>query len=172
MDSEKYNAITFVISRYDTYFNLANIKASLLITTNAVLLGVAISSYIALLEKYPLIAGSWYIKSGMTASIALIIISCFFSLKVIFSFLSSGNRTADYHSLVFFGSVCEMKRKTFITKFKEQTASELLTDLSEQAHILSCGLHEKYKNLNRSTIFCGLSILLPSSMSILIYWVT
>ncbi len=51
MSDSKNDTIRFVISRYDAYFNLANIKASLLVTTNGVLLGVAITAFISLYEK-------------------------------------------------------------------------------------------------------------------------
>jgi len=170
MGDSKNETIRFVISRYDAYFNLANVKASLLVTTNGVLLGVAITAFISLYEKSSHLEWITQIKVLLSLSVLFILLSSYNSLKVIFSYLKTGNRCADYHSFIFFGSVREIERNTYVEKFGSLSDQELLNDLIEQAHILAVGLSKKYLNLNYSTIYTGISVLLICIVGLVLYW--
>jgi hypothetical protein len=170
MEEKRNEILRFIISRFDHYFNLANIKASLLLTINGVLIGVAFSTYLNLFNKAIRPGLKTCVQIGFSMSVILVLISAYFALKVIFAFLKSGKRSLDYHSLVFFGSIQEIEREIFVKKFQETSLDEINKDLIEQAHVLSSGLYKKYKHLNIAVVLTGLGFLFSVLTGIVIYW--
>ena len=170
MEINKEELARFSITRMDGYFNVSNVKASLLITTNAVIMGTSVTSYLSLIDNVSLPSVIPYIKFGLSLTVILAIISTVFSLQVIFSYLKSGSRTLKYHSLIFFGSISQLDEETYIEEFSKASDEDHLNDILRQVYVLSRGLESKFKNVNRSVVFSGLSILMLAISGMLIYW--
>ena len=143
------------LSRFDSYFNLANVKASFIIPTNAIFIGI----YSNYLDKVSISTLSKINIILVIICIVLLIISLFSSLLVILAFLKSGNNS-KYKSLLFFGSISEMSKDDFISQVKSTDEAKLETDYLEQIYLLSKSLKEKYSLLNISIATLCISIIL------------
>lgn len=74
-------------------------------------------------------------------TIGIFVILTFFALKVVFSFLKSGNVQSEYRSFIYFGSIKEMKKEEFVNAFKASSADELRDDALQQIYLLSSVLY-------------------------------
>ncbi|MFW6046938.1 MAG: hypothetical protein ACOCP4_04025 [Candidatus Woesearchaeota archaeon] len=101
------------LKRIDGYFNLANVKASLLTSASSVFLGIIFGNQnsILIFFKDKGLEGYYpYFSSGIIISTS---ISAILSLWVIIAFLKFGNKTASYHSCLYFGSIKNMELCAF-----------------------------------------------------------
>ena len=126
-----------ILTRLDNQFGIANIKASLLVTTKAVLVATAFD----LVKKVQNIEKSIAFDFVSLLTIGIFVILTFFALKVVFSFLKSGNVQSEYRSFIYFGSIKEMKKEEFVNAFKASSADELRDDALQQIYLLSSVLY-------------------------------
>jgi Family of unknown function (DUF5706) len=160
-----------LLVRLDSYFTLASVKAALILPANAVLLAVTSAGLYQVLSSSSTSAVvTLPVKVALTAMLASALISTVFALFVVVAFLKSGNRSGDYVSLVFFGSVRSMERQTYCKKFSACDQSDLTDDILQQVHLLSDALHNKYVFLNWSVLFCALGYLLLGIAAVLMLW--
>lgn len=152
-----------VLSRIDFYIDTTNSKASFLIAFNTFILGSIIFGYDTLFKSYNILSAFPFsillhfsaivIIGGCTASIL-------FTLRSIQPFLKSGNTTEEYHSLLYFGSIKELKPGVYKEKVENLTQDTLDDDLIRQTHVLSTGLKNKFDNIGKS-IICIKIIIIP-----------
>lgn len=156
MEMEK--TLINILKRIDNYINLANVKATLLLSTNAIFISIILSQYSDISVK-PFIVLNVDIFNYLFFSVILFSsISLIFSLGVIFAFLKIGNKE-KYNSILFFGSIANMELVQFKSKISKIKKMEVDEDLIIQIHLLSRNLRNKYIKLNASCIFLGLAIL-------------
>ncbi|MEZ9473396.1 Pycsar system effector family protein [Vibrio lentus] len=167
IDLAQFVVSRFVVSRFDGFFNNSNVKASLLIPANALIIGTAISVFMSISEKALISSPE---RVVLTLAIFLSLIATFFSLKVVFSFLDSGNKMFKYHSMIYFGSISSFSEDDFVERVKNTKEDDIEEDLARQMHVLSRGLTRKFENVNKSVIFTGLSFLSLASLGLLIIW--
>ena len=148
----------YILTRFDGYFNLANLKASLIIPSNAVLLGVALSGFFGMTTPSGAPPHSVVVRIMVSVSIVLLLISTGCALTVVFSFLKPGSRTLDCHSLIFFGSIRRVQRETFVEKFESASESDMSRDALEQIRLLADALHKKFVWQNAAVVTTGLGI--------------
>jgi len=157
----------FAVNRFDGFFNNSNVKASLLIPANALIIGTAISIFMTISEKSPI---SYLEKAALTLAIVLSLIATYYSLRVVFSFLESGNKMFKYHSLVYFGSITSFTEDEFVERVRKTKEEDIEEDLARQMHVLSSGLTTKFRNVNKSVVFTGLSFLALATLGLLVIW--
>jgi hypothetical protein len=157
----------FAVNRFDGFFNNSNVKASLLIPANALIIGTAISIFMTMSEKSSISCSE---KIALTLAIFLSLIATFYSLRVVFSFLDSGNKMFKYHSLIYFGSISSFSEDDFVERVKKTKEEDIEEDLARQMHVLSCGLTKKFENVNKSVIFTGLSFFALATLGLLVIW--
>lgn len=147
------------LQRLDTYFNLATVKASLIIPANAVLIGLTMGNQ----EDYSkLLAGtswSWltnvtFIGIMLTAGISTVL-----SMLVVKAFLRGGETPGGYSSLIYFGSIKKMTVEAFIEKVEAVSEKDFIEDLARQVHLLSNSLTTKFQLTNWSIYFLALAII-------------
>lgn len=158
--NSKINSVYNTLKRIDSYFNLANVKASLLASTNAVFLGIVLGNQSELSTLFTNNGLEVYYPYFSSGVLVFTSISTIFSLSVIFAFLKSGNKESTYKSCIYFGSIKNMKLDDFRKKIKKSSEEDYLEDLTRQVHLLSKALHKKYILLNISCLFFSFSILL------------
>jgi hypothetical protein len=143
-----------LLTRLDSYFALASVKAALILPADAVLLAVTAAGVYQLRSSATTVALGLPVKLALVATLASALASVAFALLVTAAFLKSGNRTGDYASMVFFGSIKSMERHTFTRTFAESDTENFADDVLQQVHLLSAALHDKYVLLNWSAVFC------------------
>lgn len=139
--------------------NLVNVQASLVLLTNFILLGILMSNYE---EIQRFIQNSVAERSNMNFKMVIVLflsISTLCSLKIIFAFLGSGNIAANHYSLIFFGSIADMKLDEYIERGNNMNEEKYIRDLHIQIHRLSKELGSKYRYFNISCICLLIAIL-------------
>lgn len=143
----RYDFLKSSITRYDGYYNLAAVKASLLLTSNAIFLAPALG------EKGQLLVIA---ESGAAARVLIVIAalaslsSMAFAALVIASFLTGRGRHDDRRSLAFSESVAATPLDEYAKGIAELSETELLADLSRLAHLLASSLASKFRYVNIS----------------------
>ena len=170
MSEDRKSWEQYILTRFDGYFNLANLKASLIIPSNAVLLGVALSGFSGLIANSGPQPQSITVRIMVSISIGLLLLSSGCALSVVFSFLKPGSRNLDYHSLIFFGSIRKVQRETFIERFDNASESDLSHDALEQIRLLSDALHKKFVWQNAAVVTTGLGIAFLSIAALVACW--
>jgi len=148
------------LERIDKYIHLANIKASLVLPANAILLGFLLDNketYLKILEDTSL---SWFTLISYVAVLFSIVISILFSIFVVIAYLKSDSKSGDYYSLLYFGSIGEMELNTFLKKISEITEESFIDDLGRQIYLLSKELKKKFCRVNWSLSFLSFSFIL------------
>lgn len=151
------------LKRFDSYISAAHTKANYLISFNTFILGTLIIKYNDLLkncqiwEKYSL----WGLMliAAICAFIALIF--CFYGSNI---YLCSNNESGKYHSLLFFGSINDLKEETYIENINKLNDNKIDNDLSKQTYSLAKGCYRKYKSLKKAHWITLWGVLLPSGL--------
>jgi len=162
MPKQQISFITdILLKRFDTYITEINNKFGFIIAFNTFILGTlviklqdvsALFSHPKILNLLPFII--FTIFFGITCSL-------FFAFKAIIPSLDSGNKNAEYHSLIFFGSIAQMEQKTFISKIENQSEDTLFEDLIFQSHCLAICAHKKHMLIKYSIYSTFYGVLLP-----------
>ena len=140
----RYDFLKTSIARYDSYYHLAAVKASLLLTSNAVLLAPALGQRGRLHE---LLAGGGIAAGLIVASALLSLLSVGFAAAVLASTLTRRD-AIHYHSLMFTESVAESTADAHERGIRRLTENRIIDDLSHLAHLLAGGITPKYRYIN------------------------
>jgi len=158
----RYDFLKASIVRYDGYYNLAAVKASLLLTSNAIFLAPALGEKGQLLG---VMAGSSGSRILIVASALASLVSIAFAALVIASFLTGRKWHHEQRSLAFSESVAATNIEDYAKGVAEMSEAQLLADLSRLAHLLASGLSSKFRYVNISlatlvvAILCALAAL-------------
>ena len=153
--------LALTLDRIDRYINIANIKASLVVTGAGLLLvflGETRDSYLQLLPRPGL---SWIAPLSFILTVSSLVLAAFYALKTLLSFLHSGERPGEYRSLIFFGSIADMSPEAYINKIQEFDRDSLVVDFARQIHLLSGAVRQKFQAANYSFLFLFLGISIP-----------
>ena len=149
-NSERIEQLRFVINRFDHFAEGANSKGNFLLAFCGFLFGFIATNF----QRFVEINGSSFEKLTSILLIITLVLGLSSIILIILAvspFLKNNNSSKEnYHSLIFFNSIVEMKEKEFTKKVKKQTQKVLLEDLSKQTHIISKGLKSKYSKIKWS----------------------
>jgi hypothetical protein len=137
---KKIEVARYIISRFDQYYANVNAKGNFYLTLNSFIIGFIITGYSFLRDKIIFNAAITWLLIG-AALIAFIAICAI--LFAVHPFLKSGN-SKKYSSLIFFGSISQMKENEFADDFNQATVDTLLADFSSQIYQLAEGLNKKF----------------------------
>lgn len=143
---ERYDFLKTAIARYDGYYNLAAVKASLLLTSNAVLLAPGLGEQGQFLR---VVGDSGMPRTLMFAAAALSLLSIVCAAWVMASTLARHpSREAD--SLMFSESVAAMDEDAYVAAVAQADHAVVLDGLARLAHRLAAGISRKFRLINLS----------------------
>jgi hypothetical protein len=144
----RYDFLKTGISRYDGYYNLAAVTASLLLTSNAIFLAPSLGQKNDFLA---LVGGGGAPRVLILVSASLSLVSIVYAALVIASHLG-GVGTRGYHSLFFTESVAEQPYEEYSQAVAKATEAAILDDLTRLAHLLAGGVTQKFRYINISLV--------------------
>jgi hypothetical protein len=153
----RYDFLKTTIARYDAYFNLAAVKASLLLTSNAIFLAPALG------QKGEVFA------VGNGAAHALLILAAVLSLvSIVFAALVMASWLGRMRpqSLMFSDTVAATAPADYARSVAALDEVRALADMSQLAHLLATGITRKFRYVNLSlatlvaAVVCGALALL------------
>lgn len=147
------------LQRIDTSLQLVTIKASLIIPADAVLL----DSILSQVPNGPAPNRSIYLMQ--IGSAFLFFSSLIFSIVAILAFLRKDHGGKNtYQSLIFFGSIANLKVEDYVKRAEKARPEELTADILRQIHLLSSVLLKKFRLLNWSlhSLAAGAILMLTS----------
>lgn len=151
----RYDFLKSLVARYDSYYNLAAVKASLLLTSNAIFLAPSLG------EGSP-----WLKLAHGGASQILVVVSMLLSLLsmiaaalVIASWLSRSGAVVRRHSLAFSESVATYSADDYAGQVGIATRSAVIDDLARLAHLMASNLTSKFRYVNSSLVMLVAAVL-------------
>ena len=145
---ERYDFLKTAIARYDGYYNLAAVKASLLLTSNAVLLAPGLGEQGQFLR---IAASAGAARALVFAAAALSLASIACAAWVMASTLARRpGREAD--SLMFSESVAAMDEDAYVAAVAQADHAVVLDGLARLAHRLARGVARKFRLINFSLV--------------------
>jgi hypothetical protein len=140
------------VGRFDAYITSVNAKAALVATFNTFLLTAVVLKWEDIMKEYAPHMASIRIAGFLLAAAALAaIVSLWFTFRALGPFLRSPKAPGRYHSALFFEHVSEhASSDDYLTVMTEMSATELISDLSHQAHALAVGASSKFRDLRRA----------------------
>ena len=135
-DKLKIELLKYNISRFDHYYASINFKSSFLVLANITLLGFLLTSNDIAFSSFLLCT-------------VISILTIIFVLLAIKPFLKSYSGSS---SVLYFEDINNSSSTEFINKISKITNEDYINDLQGQNFILSQGLTNKFKWLNRATI--------------------
>lgn len=161
-NDKKIEHSKYVLNRFDHYIEGANSKGNFLLAFSAFLFGFIMTNFKDIVSFNQYAAMSW--TTGLLIAILIIgLMSIGFTIAAVFPFLRTNNSSSKkYHSLVFFGSISEMKEADFLEQYKNQKNKKVRKDLTKQIYTVSTGLKKKYFRIGWAIrlVFVQLSLLL------------
>jgi hypothetical protein len=151
--TNKKQILEMTINRVDRYTEAINSKSAFIIAFNTFVLGTIVIKYSDILALFinSLIKNVVYVLIvALFVGVGASLIFCFLAVK---PYLKSGNSTGEYVSMIFFKSISSMKIETYKNQIQNLDDDIIINDLCHQNHVLSLGLSNKYKQIQRS-IFC------------------
>ena len=152
----RYDFLKTAIARYDSYYNLAAVKASLLLTSNAIFLAPALGEKGLLLG---VVAAAGATRALIIAAAMASLLSMAFAAMVIASFLSGRRIHFERPSLAFSESVAATPVDAYVQGIAALGEEEAIADLSRLAHLLASSLAGKFRYLNLSLAALVVAIL-------------
>jgi hypothetical protein len=151
----RYDFLKSAIARYDGYYNLAAVKASLLLTSNAIFLAPSLG------ERGQLLGlagahGAGRVLIGVSAAASLLSIAL--SAWVIAAVLGRRRHAPARPSLAFSESVAAMPLDDYTRGIAALDEATVLDDLSRLSHLLATGLAGKFRLINASLAALVLAI--------------
>lgn len=143
---ERYDFLKTAIARYDGYYNLAAVKASLLLTSNAVLLAPGLGQQGQFLR---MVDGSGAARALVLAAAALSLVSIACAAWVMASTLVR-HPGRESRSLMFSESVAAMDEDAYAASMAGADHAAVLDDLARLAHRLAAGIAGKFRLVNVS----------------------
>jgi hypothetical protein len=142
----RYDFLKSAIARYDGYYNLAAVKASLLLTSNAIFLAPSLGERGQLLGLAGAHgAGRVLIALSALASLLSIALAAWVIAAVI-----ARRRSVSPDSLAFSESVAAMPVDAYVQGVVSLNEARLIDDLARLAHLLASGLASKFRFINAS----------------------
>lgn len=138
-----------IIQRYDHYIGTTNTKAAIAAAFNTFIFGTIVIKWQELL---PLFGAhrSAAVLAGFLLAIAAIasLVSLWATFQVINPFLRSPKSPTQYHSVIFFSHVAEHENsENYLSCFQQSNSDTLCKDLGTQAHVLACGIRDKFQKM-------------------------
>jgi hypothetical protein len=143
----RYDFLKTAIARYDSYYNLAAVKASLLLTSNAIFLAPALGEKGLLLG---VVATGGATRALVLAAAMASLLSMACAAVVIASFLTGRRVHFERPSLAFSESVAATPVDAYVQGIAVLGEDEVIADLSRLAHLLASSLAGKFRYLNFS----------------------
>jgi hypothetical protein len=143
----RYDFLKTSITRYDGYYNLAAVKASLLLTSNAIFLAPALGEKSLLLG---IVSASGTVEVLVAISALASLLSISFAALVIASFLPGAKRHFERPSLAFTESVARLSAEDYANGIAQLDEATMLADLSRLSHLLAESLSSKFRYVNIS----------------------
>ena len=143
---DRYDFLKTSIARYDGYYQLAAVKASLLLTSNAVLFAPALGERGRIHE---LLDGGGAGRALIVAASATALVSTMFAAWVLASTVNR-RKAIGYHSLMFTESVADSTAEEHERGIRRLTENKVIDDLSHLAHLLASGVAPKFRWVNYS----------------------
>jgi hypothetical protein len=143
---ERYDFLKTAIARYDGYYNLAAVKASLLLTSNAVLLAPGLGEQSQFLR---MATGTGLPRAAILAAAALSLLSIGCAAWVMASTLVH-RPGRDPDSLMFSESVAAMGEDAYAAAVAQADYAVVLDGLARLAYRLARGISHKFRLINLS----------------------
>lgn len=151
----RYDFLKTAVGRYDNYYNLAAVKASLLLTSNAIFLAPALGSH----QPWLQIAGvTTPVKVLNMLAALLALASIIYAAWAIASHLDRKGRQG-YRSLMFTESVAAQTPEDYANGLAGMDEADILADLGHLAHLLALGVTRTFRHINRSLVTLVLAVL-------------
>jgi len=144
--STRYDLLKSVVARYDSYYNLAAVKASLLLTSNAIFLAPSLGEKSLWLKFADTTPAKWLASASMLLSLASMVAAA----MVIASWLSRSRAMVDHHSIVFSESVEKQSPDEYAGSVTRATRQGLIDDLARLAQLMASNLASKFRYINAS----------------------
>jgi len=155
------------LERFDKLANLANVKASLVLPANAVLLVHLVRNSESYFKSLLGTWLSWFAPVSYYCIVGLLAGSVITSIASLLPYLKGGSRASEYCSLLFFGSISELDEEIYLRKVRAITPNGFSDDLGKQIHLLSKGLKKKFELCNWALGFFLSAFLLFAATAIL-----
>lgn len=143
----RYDLLKSVVARYDSYYNLAAVKASLLLTSNAIFLAPSLGEQSPWLK---FVNGAAAARWLVSASMLLSLLSMIAAALVIASWLSRSRAVVEHHSIVFSESVAQQSPDEYAGSVGRATQDGLIEDLARLAQLMASNLASKFRYINAS----------------------
>lgn len=157
---ETNEALWKIIGRFDTHISGTNSKAAFLIAFNTFIVGGIALKW----QDVRSIIGDAHSQVFICIAVLLMVTSAaalaslYYTFLAIYPYLISPRRPNEYHSNVFFGSICEHATPDkYLDSVADLRETTLRTDLAFQAYVLASGLNEKFAAIRRATqlvVYC------------------
>ncbi len=147
---DRIDFIFKVIGRYDFYINTTNTKGSLILAWNGLLIGSVLLKYDSILSLFPHPKAQIFASIFLSLATLAALISNVIAFQVVFPFLQSSSQYLEAKSLIFFGSVANLKPEEYFQRITENSNEDMVQDLSDQAVTLAKGLQGKMIRLRKS----------------------
>ena len=150
---QRYDLLKVVIGRYDSYYHLSAVKASLLLTTNVLLLAGLVSEESGLRG---LITEGGIARICLLVAAILSLVSTVFAVLVIASYVARDQSWRADPSTIFSASVANSTVEEYLDRVTNLDDESVVGDLGRLAHNLASGLNRKFRRINLSlTAFLG-----------------
>lgn len=156
--SHRYDLLKTILARYDGYYHLAAVKASLLLTTNVILMAALVSEESGLSG---ILTGSGAAHVMLIVAAILALVSTLFSVFVLASYLLTEKGSANA-SVFFSSSVAKTPLDEYVAQINSIDEAALLEDLGRVAHHRAVGLVRKFHWINLSLAAFLLALLLAT----------
>ena len=153
---DRYDFLKTSIARYDGYYQLAAVKSSLLLTSNAVLLAPVLGERGRIHE---LLDAGGAGRALILAASATALVSTGFAAWVLASTVDR-RKAIGYHSLMFTESVAGSNPEEHERGIRRLTENKVIDDLSHLAQLLASGVAPKFRCVNYSLAALVSTILL------------
>ena len=147
----RYDFLKTSIARFDRYYNLAAVKGSLLLTSNAVFLAPAVGPD-SVWSRLATHGGATVVLT--IASTGLSLVSVGFAALVIASYLTRSKPQPERPSLAFTEGVAHASLHDYRQGIADLSEEAIIDELAQLAHLLASNLTTKfvYVNLSLATL--------------------
>ena len=140
---KKIEVLKYLMTRFDALINAVNTKASFYLVISTFIITTCVSGYI---NWSTALEFNLFYKISLVSCVIASLGSILLIGLAVHPILNTGNGK-DYKSLLFFGSISQMKENEFEKAFKEADIDVLTQDYIIQIYTLSELLTSKYNKL-------------------------
>lgn len=146
MDKEKkIEVLKYLMTRFDGLINVVNTKANFYFVVNTFLITTCVTGYLNWAATLEL---NGFYKVSLLVCVIVSILSIITIGLAVSPILKTGNGK-DYKSLLFFGSISQMKESEFVKTINDVDIDTLIHDFTIQLYTLSELLNTKYSLLKK-----------------------